>query len=359
MKIFVFILLFLIIQTAFAQKLNSLSLDNAASLSSLAAKQYLSGKEEESLALYQKAIAKSEAEYGKNSRIVAALNYELGVRALYLSKFNLAEHSFKKAVEINPNCEATQLMLVQLLRFRNKDADAYYHTQQGLKKHPDSTVLHSDLVLCLQDKNPASATQQAFYVSCLQNGLADKIPALRPKSVEKPVEKAVEKPATVDQSENPAVKGKKELTAKNATKEKTKSENHKELATSNKAIYQPIKPSTPAKSIAVKASKRVKKVAVHKSSSMPIGLVPPPPPPSALGFPMPPQFHHAENAASSGMKAKAESIKANKTRLKESKAQTEAPIEESKRPAAEHPSGDSDPDFLIEWASVKKKQAKQ
>jgi tetratricopeptide (TPR) repeat protein len=357
MKVLLFIFLsVLIIKPTSAQSLASPAIGKSANLCSLATRQYLSGKSEESIALYQKAIAKAESEFGKNSRVAGDLYYQLGVRAFWLSKFNLAEYSFKKAVEINPNSEAAQLMLINLLRFRNRDTEAYGHIQQALKKHPDSASLRKDLVISLQDKDPLRAAKQAYLVTCVQNGITEK--ALTVKQ-DQPVEpkKAEEK----EPSEKPALK--ESLTkpdnltnkkAKTPANQISKSPNNKapvgkpqnnkakiskpqtEPQTASKAIYEPIKNIM---NTITKAVKPKKALSSHKGSNkLPLGLVPPPPP-DTMGFP---------SSARGGMRARAESIKFEK-------AQPAKTTEESQKPAAEHPAAESDPDFLIEWASVKKK----
>src|SRR5271155_3579215 len=76
-------------QGAFAQHPAGAFINSPAALSSLASKQYLSGKGEESLALYQKAIDKAAEDYGTNSPLVGNLNYEMGMRAYDLCKFDL------------------------------------------------------------------------------------------------------------------------------------------------------------------------------------------------------------------------------------------------------------------------------
>lgn len=216
---------------------------SSANLYSLATRQYLSGKNEESLALYQKAIAKSESEFGKNSQIVGDLNFQLGVRAFWLSKFNLSEHCLKRAVEINSNSEAAQLMLINLLRFRNREAEAYVHTQQALKKHPDSVLLRKDLVICLQGNNPAGASQQAFLVKCLQNGITDRIPNIQSQLQKK----ASEKPKTSVDKKNP---------------------------NTSKAVYEPVSKTPPVNKIAKVNRHRATSSSVHRSIKMPAGLVP-------------------------------------------------------------------------------------
>jgi tetratricopeptide (TPR) repeat protein len=160
-----------------AQHSGGAFINNPTNLSSLARRQYVSGKREESLALYQKAIEKAEQDYGKSSPLVSDLSYEMGVRAYDLCKFDLAERCLKKAAAINPNSLSAQLMLGQLLRFRNRNSEAYAHIEQALNKHWDAVEARKDLMLCLQDIDPASAAQQALIINCLQNGSISKIPA--------------------------------------------------------------------------------------------------------------------------------------------------------------------------------------
>jgi hypothetical protein len=342
MKILFLIFLCVLFSTpTFAQSLANPAIGRSANPYSLATKQYLAGKGEESLALYQKAITKSEMEYGKNARAVGALYYELGVRAFWLSKFNLAERSLKKAVEINPNCEAAQLMLINLLRFRNRDAEALGHIQQALKKHPDSTPLRKDLIIALQERDPSKATVQAFTVNCIQNGITEKIPTISSETSPEP-KKVAEQDANGKTKKNNLNKQntavvKRPNLPKNDLKQKGDLKQTNQLKVGSKAIYEPVSPNTPPKITKVKSSKPRK----HSSNSqMPAGLVPPPPP-DTFGF-------LGQHPA--GMKAKAGSIKSQNAQS--APEQAEAPTKH----AVERPSStESDPDFLIEWASVKKK----
>ena len=274
------------------------------------------------------------------------------MRAFWLSKFNLAERSFKKAVEINPNGEAAQLMLINLLRFRNRDAEAYTHIQQGLKKHPSSAPLHKDLVISLQGRDPSRATEQAFLVNCIQNGIIEKIPTLKQDQ-----ETEAKKSEKKDQNEKNTLK--KDLMKSDISKNK-KSTNKKskeqvtqigqpkeESQTAGKAVYEPVSNIVPQ---SIKAKKAVSRPSVlrqnvsrqRRSEKMPAGLVPPPPPSEMLGFP---------SSGRSGMRARAGSIK-----LENAQPAQAEPTEERKKHVVDRPAGDADPDFLIEWASVKKKR---
>jgi tetratricopeptide (TPR) repeat protein len=290
--------------------------------------------------LYQKAIAKCETEYGKNSWVLGSLYYQLGVRALALSKFDLAEHCFKKAVEINPNSEAAQIMLVQLLRFRSKDEAAYMQTEQALKKHEDSTPLRRNLVLLLQERNPAGATQQAYIIDCLQNGNTDKLSAHRQ------ADKALDKDADNKQT---AAKASSKPTARAAAKAVTQVASP---GTAGQLIYQPLSQVLSKKHITVSRPRS------HRVGKMPAGLVPPPPPPAALGFPVLTQTGSASRGPTP-MKAKAKSLKIGKDMQAQTQAQKERAGQkatakaigatgETQKPAAERA-------FLIDWASVKKK----
>ncbi len=346
MKI-LFILLILTIQPAFAQRLPNSSIGSSANF--VAAKQYLAGKEEESLALYQKAILKAESDYGKNGRAVGTLNYQLGVRALSSSKFDLAEHSFKKAVEINPNCEAARLMLIQLLRFRNKDAESYYQTQQALKKHADSIALHRDLILCLQDKNPAYATQQAFIINCLQTDNLDKIPN-RQRAIEKPVAQASSR-AILTPAIDPN-KQKHEAASTNQNAKKTANKSTKSINLSANQTGEHLSHKTSVN------QNRKRKANSPSIGRLPAGLVPPPPPPAALGFPAP-----RSETNLTELKAKAAIIKTQKNNQSADKSEKKNAEEKaaSSEPAPKHASEQAageDPDFLLDWAGSKKKRAK-
>jgi len=261
----------------------------------------------------------------------------LGIRAFWLSKFNLAERSFKRAVEINPNSEAAQIMLINLLRFRNREAEAYADTQKALKRHPESAALRKDLVICMQTNNPSAATQQAFLVNCLQNGI---MPAInKPEQSTKSTNESKEQKSSDNQKANTK---NSDLTHKQI--DKTNTVNKQDLSNS-KAVYEPVK-TTANKPIKVA---RIKSGSprTHKSTKLPSGLVPPPPP-DAFGFLAQPR---------TGMKAKASSIKSEPTQAaKPEKATASDTQSEEPKKHIEHSTAESDPDFLIEWASVKKKR---
>ena len=366
MKNFFFIFFgLLMIGPVFAQSPTKTAIGKPASLSSLATRQYLSGKSEESLALYQKAISKSESEYGKNSRIVGNLYYQLGIKAFLLSKFNLAENSLKKAVEINPNSEAARLMLIKLLKFRNRQVEAYNQIQQALKKHPESVSLHKDLVLSLQEREPAHANKQAYLISCIQNGIS------LPKPKESSSAEQTKQNDKLQKEQNPTSKDKKNnkqlsptlnehnnLTNRKAktTANKIKQPEKQDKASANKidqsakqeeksvqAVYEPV--ISPANKITSKTMTKTTKAKTnshHKRiNAMPDVLVPPPPPGIS-----PPDFAAAGHP---GMKARAGSIKVES-------AQPPQATEEPKKHVEQHSTTESDPDFLIEWASVKKKK---
>ncbi len=366
-------------QSVWAERLPGAFIDSPASLSSLACRQYLSGKGEESLALYQKAVEKAEADYGKDSPLVGSLSYEMGVRAYDLSKFDLAEHCLKKAVAVDPNCLAAQLMLGRLLRFRDKNNEAYQHIQQVLKKHWDSPEARRDLMLCLQDADPASAAQQAFIINCLQTGAINKIPGrelpAKAQKPEKPAESTVpNKPAAAStttparatsgittqanlpgQANNPAGK-------QNHTNASELSNIESRIQWIEKALKGNNKPASRAVTSSRVRTKAVNKVAKggreHKTTAhTPSLLVPPPPLPAWFGFPT--GKPGAPSNPPAGLKAKADSIKAENSapeKKKKSKTETTKPAAEE---AVKRPSGEGDSDFLLDWAAIKKKTGKK
>ncbi len=370
----IFLGLFVVFQAgpALAQRSVTAVADNPADLCSRACKQYLSGNGEESLALYQKAIVQAESQYGKNARMTGSLYYEMGVRALSLSKFNLAERCFKKATEINPHSQTAQLMLVHLLRFRDRDGEAVAYAQRLLKKHWDSKEARRDLMLCLQEKDPEAATQQAFIINCLQNDTLNKIPGFERQ--EKPIEQIQpspstgngaakeEKPGTVQAAKAPG-SGQSTSVAKESSKsaisEKAKTPQQlksKQLRTgSNKTkTFRAKQIPSPAKA---------KPARSRKGRAKSAALVPPPPPiqlPSFAGM-------------QAGLKAitgsmKLENItgggkpKGTKEKAKQSESTGEKASEKQSgeaKPsqaiqAQKRAPSDVDPDFLLEWAGKKK-----
>lgn len=365
--IFLGLLIILEIGPVLAQRSVNAIADNPASLSSRACKQYLAGNGEESLALYQKAIVKAESEYGKNARVAGSLYYEMGVRALALSKFNLAERCFKKATEINPHSEAAQLMLVQLLRFRDRDTEAATHAQQLLKKRWDSKEVRRDLMLCLQDKDPAGAARQAFIINCLQNDTLSKIPGFEHQaSLDKPVESIQPDHNTGSQSSSESNKtaevSKAKAPAESAGVAKKAS---KDVAAGKTQTPTQIKGQPPKahthKIKTVRENKTVSQVKAksarsRKGGSKTPALVPPPPP-IQLGFPGP-------AAVQAGLKAKAASMKPEKAKETPHSEKQVAKESGDSKPAQtsetqKRTPSDVDPDFLLDWAAIKKKPGKK
>jgi hypothetical protein len=350
------------VQAVFAQRTPGAFIDNPANLSCLARKQYFSGQKDESIALYQKAIEKAEQDYGKNSPAVGDLSYEMGVRAYDLCRFDLAERCLKKAVMINPDSLPAQLMLVQLLRFRNQDGEAYRHVDRAVKKHWDASEARRGLMLCLQSVDPASAAQQAFIINCLQNGSINKIPAREVP----PVQNQAQTPAA-----NPASKPTTKSVVKNETADATKksqSETGKEKAVIEAGTKLPgfarkkMSNNAGSKGARNHGKSKERSGKRHKSQQhMPSLLVPPPPLPNWFGF-LNPKHEAPQASAQQGLKAKANSIKkektkvpANETNIGETKPEVEAPPQH----ASKHSGAETDSDFLLDWGGIKKKSGKK
>lgn len=346
MKYFLFIFLLLIVQPALSQSFFNPAMASSANLDSPATKQYLAGNNE-SLALYQKAIIRSQNEYGKNSKVTADLYYQLGIRAFWLSQFDLAEAALKRSVDINPNSEAAQLMLINVLRFRNQNAEAYFYIQRGLKKNLNSLALHKDLVLCLQDAAPLKATQQAFVTSCLQDGMPERAKHIRSvttaaktpqKAADEKDKEKKEKSVKKTSSQNKSNVQKSAATKQQPAKGK---QNKAEIKSAAKAVYEPIAPQKAQSPVKVKTAHRSNRQ-TH-TNKLPLGLVPPPPVMDIPAIPVVPQ-----------------SLRAHAARMKPEKSEhaqePRSAVEEvPKKHEVERQSSDSDPDFLIEWANVKKK----
>jgi hypothetical protein len=218
-----------------------------------------------------------------------------------------------------------------LLRFRNRNSEAYGQIEQALNKHWDANEARRDLMLCLQDIDPASAAHQAFIINCLQNGSTSKIPAGDIQPAAGPAQPAAVK----------VINNKPQKVVKEANK------------TVNKVLHK----------AAGHGQRKNKSAGTHRAEHMPSLLVPPPPLPNWFGFLGGKSSQPASTNAPQGLKAKANSIKKGKAIKSpsdeagggESKPEAEA----SPQRSAKHSSPESDSDFLLDWAAIKKKPGKK
>ena len=167
---------------------------------------------------------------------------------------------------------AAQLTLAQLLKFRNRNSEAYDHIAQAVNKHWDASEARKDMMVCLQDIDPASASHQAFIINCLQNGSISKIPTNeRPEKPKKLIQPPTTEASAISNDVKPAAFPRPTVSAANKVIDK-KNEKHTEA-------------SKPVKKEISKPKNKLPRV--HKTHETGLGsslLVPPPPLPSWFGF---------------------------------------------------------------------------
>jgi len=401
--------------------LASATLDSPPSLRALAFKRHLENQPKVALDFYQKAIDKSIKDYGPESSYTARLYFEMGLLALDMSKFTLADHCFTKAIQINPNSATARLKLAELLRLRERPELARSMVQKSMDRHLNSPEAYREMVVWLQERNPAAATKESFMISQILNG---NISQLAPQPISAVGQ--VQSPTTLDNAaSNSLVKplpGRTPIMApgeSNANSEtsnklvkspppaETKTTSPKQTNSSTKAqtggkngSHEPLSPAksntpeasnksktsltkitinTTAKNTSTKFGAREQKNRTqhqHKQRTSKVdtrGLVPPPPPtvlipqiavPRSLSGPQS-NFQKDQSHLNTNTKPK-DKLKEKDKQVSPSSIPEQQKSQEldqtppkQKKETTKQPSGqDNDTDFLLDWADVKKKDKK-
>jgi tetratricopeptide (TPR) repeat protein len=396
-----------------AHTVTGLQTDSPQELRGIAFRRQLERHYDTALDFYQKAIEKSTKEYGANSTYTGDLYFEMGMLAFSMSKFTTAEYCLTKAVQINPHAVVARLKLAEILRLREKPTAAQAQVQQSVEHNVNSPEARLQLVAWLQETNPAAAAKHSFVLHQILLGIPIKQPPVKrtvaPKeensgNAKKPVAVSADKPSSAKSGGKPSAKPakaqeqQKEQAAKakdvaNAAHNKAKPDKKQESKVAKarqaapaqaKAAAKPsvpndglqeqtaqiapvgaqseAKPTTEKSQPSSKESAPEHKVTKTASASPKASkrsahggaLVPPPP---AMAIPMmmpPPGFGSAPVATQTAKPAKSKTKPPS-----ESKAESAQPAPQQKRSAGGRESAanaSEDPDFLIEWASVKKQK---
>ncbi|PWT98932.1 MAG: hypothetical protein C5B53_06075 [Candidatus Melainabacteria bacterium] len=395
-----------------AHTVAGLQTDSPQELRAIAFRRHLERHYDTALDFYQKAIEKSTKEYGANSTYTGDLYFEMGMLAFTMSKFTTAEYCLTRAVQINPHAVVARLKLAELLRLREKPTAAQAQVQQSVERNANSPEARQQLVAWLQETNPAAAARHSFVLHQILLGIPVKqTPVKKPAPpkeensgiAKKPGASPQEKPANAKPASKPATKpvkaqeqhkpqpAKSKDVAKVANnkakpdkKEESKVAKAKQ-ATSKASLpndglqeqtaqiapvgapaetkpaaekSQPAnKPSTPEHKVTktATASPKPAKRSAHG------GALVPPPPAMAIPVMMPPPGFGGPPAGSQAAHQAAEAKPAKKPTKPPAESKAEAakaaPPEKHAAPPRESAGNASeDPDFLIEWASVKKQK---
>jgi tetratricopeptide (TPR) repeat protein len=359
-----------------ARPVNTPQIDSPQALRAIAFSRCLENRPDTALDFYQKAIDKSCQEYGANSTYTGNLYFEMGNLALRMSKFSTAESCLTRAVQINPNSDIARLKLAELLRLREKSSQARGQIQQSVQHNVNSAVARLWMIAALQDNNPAAATKQSFYLHQILNGVPIKVP-VQPK----PIPTTSEQTKTESQSGQSAVKAASARTAIQAiTKVKGKSDLETRANTKagkkNPSAPQALVAKEPRKAVTAhrqaepkvskaqeaKASKRTSaKATIASHPHLSKGaLVPPPPTDSPVFQGLVPRLDPSgpEIQLKTQAKVTKKPPAAKPDNELSTKPSASAADKAAKASASSASAQENDPDFLIEWASVKKKQGK-
>lgn len=389
-----------------AHTVAGLQTDSPQELRAIAFRRTLEGHHDTALDFYQKAIEKSTKEFGANSTYTGDLYFEMGMLAFNMSKFTTAEYCLTKAVQINPHAVVARLKLAELLRIREKPAAAQAQVQQSVEHNINSPEARQQLVTYLQETNPAAAAKHSFVLHQILLGIPVKPTVKKPAPAKEENPSSIKKPSAADKPSTPKSPSKTSAKAtskpteqhkpqpgkpKDAAKKPKPEQKEEKLA---KAKGKPLgkSPTAPKQQsvpndglqeqtaqiapVGAPSETKIETKQAQKSESsnkasapehkvtktaaaspklnrrVPHGgaLVPPPP---AMAIPVmmpPPGFGGPPTAETKSVKKVAKPAS-------ESKAEAPKPAAQEKHAApARESAGNSseDPDFLIEWASVKK-----
>lgn len=381
-----------------------LRVDNPPDLRSIAFKRNLEHKRETALDFYQKAVDKSIRDYGADSSYTGNLYFEMGLLALNMSKFTTAENCLRHAVASNPHSVEAHLKLAEVLKLREKPSAYRLQISQSLERNAYAPQARQQLIACLQETNPAAATRQSFYLHQIFSGLP--LQTMTPHNAQttqpeetKPTEGKSFEPANTPLHALPGrgtVKLPKQVSTQADKERQTTSSQANENASAllkdrpivgssarataqSKSSAKPPAQGRPKQNLSTRQTRKTKAQSGHEinvpsqlkqearklehppsknnhAHKLPAGLVPPPPsnlPAFQMAVP------HLDLTPPS--KEKTDSTLKSKDKQSPTKNQAE-PTKPQAKPekAVDAKTGpqDADSDFLIEWASVKKKPAK-
>ena len=318
---------------------------------------YLNGDYEDAAILYKKAIEAGKSQYGENSAFVADLYYELGTMSLEEGNFTRASIYLPKAVNLKPNSVMARVKLADLYLMQDKTDEAFGQIGLALKRNPGSVEARKELVKLMMARAKSSGhnseaanlacTWEAFQLKQFSNTLIKntnsliahwknqinggkkKLPTLR-------VAVAVPRTRRVPKTQG-ALKIKPPQKKAEVVKPKPKAK-PKKIKPKPKAKVKPkpkkTRPKPKPKTVTKKTTK-VKPPTRRRARKGRSGLVPPPPPTVPVYAPPP-------------------------TNIKlETKAKVKKkPKKKPKKKKVRKPSIPDEPDFILDWASSKKKKKK-
>lgn len=322
--------------------------DSIKSIQKEALTKQLDGDVDGAIDLYETACNMAKNEFGENSKIVGDLYLNMGILALDSAKqFDRAENYLSRAAKLNDNSVTAHLKLAELLSLRGtseKNLQARHEIEKALTKNPRSEPARQALAMFYQQQGqPMRAFQQYSFLNQVMTGRTiprDKFSHAKaaPPPKAEPIIQPVYRPPTPPVSyvrTQPVPKPVVKLRPKPIVVPKPKPK-PRPIVQPQMRELQPIAEPKPQRTKPVKSRN---------------GLVPPPPPVMPMfggGFaPPPPQ---------PGVGSPAFNIRT-EAKLKKSKAAESADEKPAEKPAEKPRATPSDsPDFLLDWASERKKK---
>lgn len=133
----------------------------------------LSGQFDRSIPLYERATAIAIRQYGDDSQVVADMYFNLGAVALEASEYQKAENALNQSVRINPSSVMARVKLAEILRLRGHPEAAQRQALAAVQKHRLAPEAQQELALCyLELGNLSRANEQFFNLSQVLSGIA-------------------------------------------------------------------------------------------------------------------------------------------------------------------------------------------
>lgn len=298
--------------------------------------------------IYETACNLAKNEFGENSKVVGDLYLDMGILALDSAKqFDRAENYLNRAAKLNDNSVTAHLKLAELLSLRGtneKSQQARREIERALMKNPRSQPARQALAMFYQQQGqPMRAFHQYAYLNQVMNGKSiprDKFSRSRapePK-VEAPAPPVYKMPSAPVGYVKPIAMP----TYKPVFKPKPKPVVVPKPRPKPKPVAAPV-----MQDLQPKAEPKPQRARPAKSRN---GLVPPPPPvmPGFGGGFAPPPAMPGTSSPAFNLKTEAQIKK---------KSKPAEPAEEKPAAPAEKPRAtpSESPDFLLDWASERKK----
>jgi len=348
----------LLLSLAFLPAFADESQDSIKAIQKEAISKQLDGDIDGAIDTYETACNMAKAEFGENSTIVGELYLDMGILALDSAKqFDRAENYLSKAAKLNGNSVTAHLKLAELLTLRGtseKNLQARREIEKALAKNPRSESARQALAMFYQQQGqPMRAFHQYSFLNQVMNGKS--IPRDKFARV-----KAAPPPPTAEPKIEPAAKPIFKMPSAPAGYVSPQPVPTKPVARPRpRPVYVAPKPKPKPKPVAQPVMRELQAIPepapkrTHKPAKSRNGLVPPPPPvmPMFGGGMAPPPQQPGIGSPAFNLKTDAQIKKA------KPKPQEPAEAKPAEKPAEKPRATPSEsPDFLLDWASERKKK---